>query len=54
MDGLSKESLDDIIQTLEMHPSGDVYIILLNLMKLFNEEKECQNLGNLPLKDFVY
>ena len=27
---LSKESLNDILQTLEMHPSGHVYEILLD------------------------
>ena len=52
-DGLSKESLDDIIQTLETHPSGDVHRILLDLMKIFNKEKERYCLGNLTLKDPV-
>lgn len=52
-DGLSKESLDDIVQTLETHPSGDVHIVLLQLMKLFNEEKERYSLGDLTLKDPV-
>ena len=52
-DGLSREFLNDIIQAFEMHPSGDVYHILLDLMKLFNKEKECYNLENLMLKDYV-
>ena len=52
-DGLSKESLNDIIQALKMHPSEDVHCILLNLMKLFNKEKKCYNLRNLTLKDLV-
>src|SRR5215475_1716122 len=52
-DGLSKESLDDIIQTLETHPSGDVHAILLDLVKIFNKEKERYCLGNLTLKDLV-
>jgi len=52
-DGLSKESLDDIVQTLETHPSGDVHAILLDLMNLFNKEKERYCLGNLTLKDHV-
>ena len=52
-DGLSKESLDDIIQTLETHPSGDVHTILLDLVKIFNKEKERYCLGNLTLKDPV-
>ena len=30
-DGLSKESLDDILKTLETHPSGDVHKGLLDL-----------------------
>ena len=33
-DGLSKELLDDIIQALEMHPSGDVHRVFLDLIKL--------------------
>ena len=52
-DRLSKESLDDIIQALEMHPSGDVHCVLLDLVKLFNKEKEHYNLENLMLKDPV-
>ena len=52
-DGLSKESLDDIIQTLETYPNGNIYCILLDLVKLFNKEKERYNLGNLTLKDLV-
>ena len=52
-DGLSKESLDNIIQTLETHPSGDVHIVLLDLMKLFNTEKERYSLGDLTIKDPV-
>ena len=52
-DGLSKESLDDIIQTLETHPSGDVHRVLLDLLDIFNKEKERYRLGNLTLKDPV-
>lgn len=52
-DGLSKESLDNIVQTLETHPSGDVHKILLDLVELFNIEKERYSLGNLTLKDPV-
>ena len=48
---LSKEFLDDIIQALKTHPSGDIYHVLLNLVKLFNKEKEGYNLRNLMLKD---
>ena len=53
-DGLSKKSLDDIIQALERHPSGDVYRVLIDLVKLFNKEKEHYNIRNLTLKDPVY
>ena len=49
-DGLSKESLDDIVQIVEMHPSGHVHSVILNLVKLFNKENECYSLGNLMLK----
>ena len=52
-DGLSKESLDNIIQALETHPSVDVYHVLLDLIKLFNKEKERYSLGNMTLKDLI-
>ena len=52
-DGLSKESLDNIVQALETHPSGYVHGVLLDLMKLFNKEKERFSLGDLTLKDPV-
>ena len=50
-DGLSKESLVDIIQALDTHPSDDVCIVLFNLMKLFNKKKKHYSLGDLILKD---
>ena len=50
-DGLSKEPLDNIVQALETHPSGHVHGVLLDLMKLFNKEKERFSLGDLTLKD---
>ena len=52
-DGLSKEPLDNIIQALETHPSGDVHIVLLDLVQLFKKEKERYSLGDLTLKDPV-
>ena len=52
-DGLRKESLDDVILTLDTHPSGDVHRVLLNLFDLFEREKERYRLGNLTLKDHV-
>jgi len=39
-DGLSKESLDNIHQTLETHPSGNVHRLLLDLFQLFQDEKK--------------
>ena len=52
-DGLSKESLDDILLTLETHPSGDVHRELLSLWNLFLDEHKQYRLGNLTLKDPV-
>ena len=52
-DRLSKEFLDDIIQALDMHSNGDVHCVL-DLVELFNKEKECYSFGNLMLKDPVY
>ena len=51
--GLSKEPLDNILETLETHPYGVVQRILLNLWELFKNEKQHYNLGNLTLKDPV-
>ena len=50
-DGLSKKSLDDIVQTLETHPRGQVQGVLLTLAKLFNKQKECCTFKNLTLTD---
>ena len=50
-DGLSKESFDDIIQAFKTHLSGDIHCIFLDLVKLFNKEKEHYAFGNLTLKD---
>ena len=52
-DGLSKESLDDILLTLETHSCGVVHRELLNLWNLFRDEHERYSLGNLTLKDPV-
>ena len=51
--GLSKESLDNILETLEMHHCGVVQRILLDLWELFRQEKQRYSLGNLTLKDPV-
>ena len=50
-DGLSKESLDDVLLTLETHLSGDVHRYILRLWPQFQKEHECYSLGNLTLKD---
>ena len=52
-DGLSKESRDDIRQTLETHPSGNVGCLILDLVDLFQKEKQRCCLGDLTLKDPV-
>ena len=52
-DGLSKESLDDTIETLETHPCGLVQRCLLDLFELFSKDKERYSLGNLTVKDPV-
>ena len=52
-DGLSKEPLDNILQALETHPSGEVHIVFLDLFKLFTVKKERYSLGNLTLNDPV-
>lgn len=52
-DGLSKESLDDVLLTLETHPSGHVQGALLKLWNLFMDEKERYSLGNLTQNDPV-
>ena len=44
-DGLSKESLDDITQIFETHPSGNVHVTFLDLMKLFKKRKSAIVLG---------
>ncbi|PON53295.1 Viral nucleic acid binding [Parasponia andersonii] len=52
-DGMSKRSLDDLLSTLEMHPSGDVHIVIHKLWPQFQQEYERYSLGNLTLKDPV-
>jgi len=50
-DGLSREPLDNFHQALEAHPSGYVHGVLLDLFKLFEDEKERHHLGYQKMKD---
>ena len=52
-DGLSKGSLDNLLLTLETHPSGDVHGAIIRLWPHFQKEHERYSLGNLTLKDPV-
>jgi hypothetical protein len=50
-DGLSKESLDNLLLTLETHSSGDVHRAIHDLWPHFNKEHDRHSLGNLTKKD---
>ncbi|KAK9187312.1 hypothetical protein WN944_018704 [Citrus x changshan-huyou] len=50
-DGLNKESLDDILLSLETHPSGYVQGAILQLWPLFQKEHARYSLGNLTIND---
>ena len=52
-DGLSKESVDDISSTHEMHSSGYVHIAIHKLHTQFQKERQQLSLGNLTQKDPV-
>ncbi|XP_061949593.1 uncharacterized protein LOC133673016, partial [Populus nigra] len=52
-DGLSKESLDDLLLTLETHPNGDVHRAIHDLWPQFHKEHDRLILGNLTIKDPV-
>jgi hypothetical protein len=52
-DGLSKESLDNLLLTLETHPSGDVHRAIHHLWPQFHKEHVQHGLGNLTKKDHV-
>ena len=52
-DGLNKESLDDILLSLEMHPSGYVQGTILQLWSLFQKEHTRYSLGNLTINDLI-
>ena len=52
-DGLNKESLDDIVLSLETHPSGYVQGAILRLWPLFQKEHARYSLGNLTINNPV-
>ena len=52
-DGLSKGSLDNLLLTLETHPSGDVHRAMHDLWPQFHKEHDRLSLGNLTIKDHV-
>ena len=52
-DGLNKESLDDILLSLETHPSGYVQGAILQLWPLFHKEHARYSLGNLTINDHI-
>jgi hypothetical protein len=52
-DGLSKESLDNLLLTLEMHPRGDVHRAIHDLWPRFYKEHDRLSLGNLTKKNHV-
>ena len=52
-DGLSKGSLDNLLLTLEKHPSGDVHCVIHDLWPQFHKEHDRLSLGNMTKKDLV-
>jgi len=52
-DGLSKESLDNLLLTLETYPSRDVHRVIHDLWPNFHKEHDWHSLGNLTKKDPV-
>jgi len=50
---LSKECLDNLLLTLEMHPNGDVHRAIHDLWPHFHTEHDQLSLGNLTKKDHV-
>jgi hypothetical protein len=52
-DGLSKESLDNLLVTLETHPSEDMYRAIHDLWSHFHKEHDRLTLGNLTKKYHV-
>jgi len=52
-DGLSKESLDNHLLTLETHPNGDVHSAIHDLSPHFHKEHDQLSFENLTKKDPV-
>jgi len=52
-DDLSKESLDNLLVTLETHPSGDVHRAIHDLWPHFHKEHDRLIIRNLTKKDLV-
>ena len=52
-DGLSKGSLDNLLLTLKMYPSGDMHHAIHDLWPQFYKEHARLSLGNLTKKDYV-
>jgi hypothetical protein len=52
-DGLSKGFLDNLLLTLETHPSGDVHHVIHDLSPQFHKEHARHSLGSLTKKDPV-
>jgi hypothetical protein len=52
-DGLSKGSLDNLLLTLETHPSRDVHCAIHDIWPQFHKEHARHSLGNLTKKDHV-
>ena len=50
-DGLRKEPLDNFNQALKAHPSGYVHKVLIDLFRLFQDQKVRYNLRDQKLKD---
>ena len=49
-DGLSKESLDNLLVTFKTHPSRDVHRAIHDLWPHFHKEHDQLSLGNLTKK----
>jgi hypothetical protein len=52
-DGLSKESLDNLLLTLETHASGDVHRTIHDFWLQFHKKHDQHSFGNLTKKDLV-